>query len=233
MKNTSLGTCPGRSWLAALVAFGALLIVAIGAGTGVLWARQGSFPPTRTNVLLAEAHLPRHRLMGVQAPGARLPGADLHDRHLEYARFSGADLDGANLEGACLVATRPDRSRMRQARLAHARLDYADLAEADLSDADLRHTLMRRTGLCHADLRSADFGDCWMDETDLRGADLRGADLSGALVLRPNPRDGSTLVRDPGLPGVKLAGARYDASTRWPPGFQPGRRGAVLVGDGR
>jgi uncharacterized protein YjbI with pentapeptide repeats len=47
---------------------------------------------------------------------------------------------------------------------------------------------------------------------DLSDADLRGVDLSGA-----------------NLDGAHLFGARYDAHTRWPEGFDPVKRGAILI----
>lgn len=41
-------------------------------------------------------------------------------------------------------------------------------------------------------------------EVDLRDSDLRGADLSGAVCS-----------------DVRLDGARWDDTTRWPAGFEP------------
>jgi uncharacterized protein YjbI with pentapeptide repeats len=51
----------------------------------------------------------------------------------------------------------------------------------------------------------------------LRGAILRGADLSCANL------DGAWLRY------ADLRGARYDAETRWPAGFDPAARGAILA----
>jgi hypothetical protein len=46
--------------------------------------------------------------------------------------------------------------------------------------------------------------------TDLRGADLRGVELPS------------------GWP-IDFHGARYDALTRWPKGFDPQRHGAIMT----
>src|SRR5439155_7524193 len=62
-------------------------------------------------------------------------------------------------------------------------------------------------GLRNADLTGADLRGASLRNADLTGADLRGASLHGAI----------------------LTGARYDARTRWPPGFDPKRHGAKLV----
>jgi uncharacterized protein YjbI with pentapeptide repeats len=64
-----------------------------------------------------------------------------------------------------------------------------------------------RVDLSHADLTLASLGNA-----NLRGANLCGADFNGAW-----------------LPGTNLTGARYDATTRWPAGFRPERRGAIRV----
>ena len=53
--------------------------------------------------------------------------------------------------------------------------------------------------------------------TDLRGADLSGADLRGAVL------------EDCLLEGAGLVGARFDAATRWPSGFDPAAAGAIAV----
>jgi hypothetical protein len=62
------------------------------------------------------------------------------------------------------------------------------------------------------DLRGEDLRDAFLDDVDLSDTDLRGVDLSGAS-----------------LDGTHLVGARYDAATRWPAGFDPAKLGAVRV----
>jgi hypothetical protein len=62
------------------------------------------------------------------------------------------------------------------------------------------------------DLRGEDLKDAFLADVDLSDTDLRGVDLSGA-----------------DLGGVYVVGARYDAHTRWPDGFDPVKAGAVRV----
>src|SRR5947209_2304022 len=62
------------------------------------------------------------------------------------------------------------------------------------------------TTLTACDLRGANLA-----EANLRGASLRECDLRGA-----------------NLDGADLRGTYYDELTRWPEGFDPGARGAVL-----
>jgi len=61
------------------------------------------------------------------------------------------------------------------------------------------------------DLRGEELKDAFLDDVDLSDTDLRGEDLSGAS-----------------LDGTHLIGARYDAATRWPAGFDAARHGAIL-----
>ena len=67
---------------------------------------------------------------------------------------------------------------------------------------------------------------------DLRGADLRQADLSRDVVGVSQDWEGANLcgadLGDANLAGANLACVRYDARTRWPRGFDPRQRGAVL-----
>jgi hypothetical protein len=69
----------------------------------------------------------------------------------------------------------------------------------------------RSASLRGRDLRGEDLKDAFLDDLDLSDTDLRGVDLSGAS-----------------LDGTHLSGARYDAATRWPAGFDPGKCGAVF-----
>src|SRR5438477_83974 len=90
-------------------------------------------------------------------------------------------------------------------------------------------------------------GGIWLFGVRLRPywmAKYRGeeADLSGALLISA-PLAGAALwgadLTNAGLEGADLTGAnltkatvtgaRYDALTRWPAGFDPGRRGAIRM----
>jgi hypothetical protein len=80
------------------------------------------------------------------------------------------------------------------------------------------------------DLRSEDLADAFLvdadlSDTDLRGVDLAGANLENAILANADLR-GADLSRAD-LTNTRLLGARYDAATRWPEGFDPARSGAV------
>lgn len=139
-------------------------------------------------------------------------------------------ISSANITRKARLAANLDPSRVIKARngqvaytlgihecgplggLAGAHLHGAELAGADLENADLSGTDLERATLGHASLRHAKLRGANLMQADLGEADLRGADLSGA-----------------GLAGADLSGAQYDASTRWPVGFDPVRHGARLV----
>lgn len=57
---------------------------------------------------------------------------------------------------------------------------------------------------------------------DLNDVDLTGVHLQRALLV-------GTDLRHCDLYETNLRGARYSASTRWPPGFNPAAAGAVLI----
>jgi uncharacterized protein YjbI with pentapeptide repeats len=137
---------------------------------------------------------------------ADLSGADLRGAELGCPDFSGANLRGANLSGLDLG---------RRGQFAVTDFDRADLTGADLSGINVNGGSLDRTVLDAADLTGAVLTSCSLRDaslvgaslvradlrkTTLKSADLRGADLTAALL--------------PDL--AAFAGARFDASTRWP-----------------
>ena len=138
-----------------------------------------------------------------QRPGvyrdATLANLDLAGSTLWNFDFAGADLTGAMLTGT---------------NLEWASLEDTTLEGADLSHADLSHARLKRADLTGADLRGAD-----LSVADLTEAVLAGADLSGA-VLGATDLTGADLS-DAILEGATLVGVVWDASTRWPQGYEP------------
>ncbi len=63
----------------------------------------------------------------------------------------------------------------------------------------------------------------------LEGDELRGAVLSGANLSGANLREAR--LWEAVLRKANLSGARYDANTKWPEGFDPVAKGAVMVED--
>jgi hypothetical protein len=116
--------------------------------------------------------------------------------------------------GVILLA-RPFFSKRWGYWVAAHRGEGAKLANVDLASASLTRLNMKR-----ADLRNASLIRTRCFETDFRGADLRGADLRWALLAGAD-------LREADLEGAKLNGAVYDRFTRWPPGFNPRKRGAT------
>ena len=164
---------------------------------------------------LDEANLERADLTGADLRNASLSGASLGEATLDGAELVGADLGGANmsvdrdkndptdytasLRGAVLM----------EASLVDARLSGADFTGADLSLARLREAALQATRLSGASLIYSDLRDTDLQEADLRRSRLGGATLCGA-----------------DLAGVRLDGALFDDSTRWPQGFDASRHGA-------
>ena len=85
-----------------------------------------------------------------------------------------------------------------------ANFDTASLREAFLCETIFYEASLRWTVLRDADLSRANLNGATLEGADLRGANLIGADLTGA-----------------NLRNAELDGIRFDATTKWPEGFQP------------
>ena len=76
----------------------------------------------------------------------------------------------------------------------------AQLERVDLRGANLHKTQLAHANLKNADLRGAKLSGAYLYRADLSGADLRGAEFQSRFELHR----------------VKLAGARFDSTTRLP-----------------
>ncbi|MGW3994862.1 pentapeptide repeat-containing protein [Amycolatopsis sp. NPDC004772] len=128
--------------------------------------------------------------------GRRPPAGDALHLYLSRVDLRSANLYGANLADAII----------RHSNLARVRLGDVRLDRAELQRTDLRQAMAVRTCFANANLREAH-----LEGADLRAADLRGADLRGADMRARH------------LDSALLTGALADATTVWPPGFDPSR----------
>jgi Pentapeptide repeats (8 copies) len=135
-----------------------------------------------------------------------LRAARLVERSDPKVRLTGANLQSARLKGGTLVDADLSGANLTKANLSQTTLIHADLRRANLPKANLRWANLQKADLDGADLRWAG-----LERADLRGADLRGADLRRADYLRR----------------ADFRGAKYDSTTRWPPGFDPSRPARV------
>jgi uncharacterized protein YjbI with pentapeptide repeats len=130
---------------------------------------------------------------------AQLAGANLSQMRMTRANLAGADLSGANLSFALLMS--------------------ANLHGATLRGADLTGARLGRATFQGADLRLACLGTAGLERTSFRNADLRGANFVG--------RGLSVSLWDRVLGPADFTGARWNSATRWPPGFDPNKAGAL------
>lgn len=128
--------------------------------------------------------------------------------NLPADRLGGVDVDAEYdatrplLITASELARRSVRRRSRDRRLRGIG-PGRDLMGADLSAADLRGACLRGSTLIAADLSGARLSRTDLLGVDLRDADLAGADLTEAIYLTQ----------------VQVSGARGDAATTLPVGF--------------
>ncbi|MBR0642933.1 pentapeptide repeat-containing protein [Plastoroseomonas hellenica] len=187
---------------------------------------------------------------GLEAGEINLSGRDLAGRDFSGARFGRGRFDGAHLAGARFIGSRISGSFARAdltgasleqmqggGDLSGARLDGANLARAMLFGAVLRGASLR--GVTGADVNlgralasGAVFANARLPLARLHEADLSETDFSGASLL------GASLVRSSlcganlsqaDLRGANLSNARFDAHTRFPPGFDALGRGMVVA----
>lgn len=90
-------------------------------------------------------------------------------------------------------------------------LNYAILSEADLRGSNFSAADLTGAELSRADLRQANLQNAILWGACLRGARLEGTNLHGAELHL-----------------AILKGATFNTETRWPAGFEPQARGAVL-----
>jgi uncharacterized protein YjbI with pentapeptide repeats len=152
---------------------------------------------------------------GVVLADRELRGLFFATRDLRWARFDGADLRGAHFDGATLKNVHFDGARMERATFMGAILTYADLSGAHLGHADFTGATLWDADLPAADLRAA-----VLASAKLNRADLSGAHMEEAVLIHAD-------LRGAELAGAHLTGARFDAQTRWPKGFDAAERGAV------
>jgi uncharacterized protein YjbI with pentapeptide repeats len=164
---------------------------------------------------LTSANLERMDLTGANFSGTILTGANLRGAGIPGVDFTGATMADALVSGAIYDATTlwpagydfANRGmfgpgcNLAGANLENRNLSYYPLRGANLSSANLRGALLFAANLSQANLQQA----------DLRGASVYNADLTGA-----------------NLDGADLTGSYYSAGTKWPAGFDPQARGAIL-----
>ena len=90
---------------------------------------------------------------------------------------------------------------------------------AELTREEILAKVAAKESLKGANLSGANLSVTRMSDANLRGANLFGANLSGAGLREANLRY------------ADLRGAKYNADTKWPKGFDPEAAGAVLVED--
>jgi uncharacterized protein YjbI with pentapeptide repeats len=172
-----------------------------------------------------------------------LAEADLQGLHLDAAilveaHLAGTHLERAHLEGAHLEWTRLGEACLKEAHLRHAYLVAAHLAGASLMNANLEEVCllgatMSGTNLVGANLSRAHLEWAFLVTANLQNANLAGARLMGAELESANLAHANLIgtdLRETRLTWTRLRGARYNADTRWPEGFDPVAAGAVSVG---
>ncbi len=157
-----------------------------------------------------------------------LAGTGLISTEGTVINLSGADLSGMPAEGLNLAGVKLMGANLSESRLASCSLRESDLRSSDLSNVDLSN----------ADLYKADFRATILTGTIFSGALIYNANFSpppqkphmSLHVQKSRARKAENEWLE-ALGEARFERARYDYSTKWPPGFDPAGAGAVDESD--
>jgi len=186
---------------------------------GGVWQSDGSARSVDGVYVNGHKIEPGAKLRRVILVGAKLRGADLSGADLSWGTFNDANLTEANLAGADLTEAHLRRAKLRRANLTGADLtkawfEKAKLQGANLSGANLYDANFSGANLSGANLSGLTFYGLNLSGTNLAGAYLYGADLKRLKLSIIGKAD--------------LRGAKADADTQWPKGFDPFTAGVII-----
>jgi hypothetical protein len=149
---------------------------------------------------------------GLALQGVHLKSAILNDCNFSHANCVNAKMENVQLQNALCFKTNFTGAVLNKADLRNAVVSRANFNEASCLEANFTNAVLIKTELMNANLWKALFFNA-----KLNGADFKNANLCGARFDKTN------------VDGAKFKNATYDASTKWPPGFDPEKAGAKRV----
>ena len=140
-------------------------------------------------------------------------GHDFSDAIQEHVNWDNLDLRRSRFCRASFLYCSFRGVNLTGADFSNAIVPHGDFTDAILRNVDFEDATIVYCDMREADLRDSCFNNVSMGYVKLQNADLRGADFSGTKHIKL----------------ARLQGARYDATTRWPPGFDPEEYGAIRI----
>jgi hypothetical protein len=151
----------------------------------------------------------------------------------EYVRewFSGQDFTGKPKVTGTYHQSRLNGTNFQGMKFDHASFEQCDLAETNMKGAIFGPgTKFYRCTLNGADLTGVDFAGAHIDSVNFRGADLRGAknlvDVQKSNFQRADLRGADLSKMKQPLVELEWDDAIFDATTKFPKGFDPVKAGA-------
>jgi hypothetical protein len=181
------------------------------------------------NADLTHAILAHTNLANACLPQVNLMHGNLAQVNLTNAYFTNAILTSANLAGAILTNADLMSAILTNANLVGTIFTNAVLVRANLTNAVLVRAIFTNAVLVRAIFEHANLSDAILKNAHLGRANLTSANLTRAYLAGANLAYAD--LKNADLANVTLAGATYDARTRWPVGFDPDAAGAVFVPD--
>lgn len=137
---------------------------------------------------------------------ANLTGATVRNADIQGADFTGANLRDLKFTGGDLQYTRYPGADLTNAAFRGVNISGADFTGCTLVNTTFRNAQFIITKFTGTKLRNVSFEESVLHGTDFTGCTLTGVDFSQAKFNKPN-----------------FAKARYDATTRFPEGFNPAK----------
>lgn len=130
---------------------------------------------------------------------------DMHKCKLAHVDCSGTDFSGANFFEVTFTECSCEKARWVDANLSAVEATQSSFNCAILSNAKFHRAVITHCQFENGDLSGCDFEGAVLHQIDLNGANICGADFSKVK----------------GIYGTNFAVAKYDATTKWPAGFNP------------
>jgi uncharacterized protein YjbI with pentapeptide repeats len=152
-----------------------------------------------------------------------LSNVDLSDVSIRLGDLYKADLSNSNFYNTYFSVVNLQKANFWNSKMEKAQFcSYIDLRGANFNNAILNYISAYK-----AKLQKALMKDAYLQGAKLQGAHLQGAHLERAH-LEQALLHGADL-RDAHLGGTYMSGLLYDNMTKWTPGFDPKKYGAINV----
>ena len=154
---------------------------------------------------------------------AQLRSATIRNCHITRGGWKNVEMEGSTFESCELNSVIFGSAMLPNSVFERTVLEECDIMEANLRGTTFKACVFRNMWITELSLTETSFHDCRFEDVDFADCDVSGVDLCGSDLEK---------VRFGGRENSKaptLTGAKYDANTKFPEGFDPVSFGMVEV----